>query len=265
MREHPFSAWSVFSVWNRNFQVYRKTWLVNCVPPLTEPLILLLSFGLGLSPLIRELFYKGQPTNYLHFLAPGMVAMGLASQSYFEAAYGVFIRIRFQKTWHALLAGPISYNDIFAAEVLWASTRGLIAAVVTAAVAAAFGLIPVSQVITHIPLLFLGSLVFSGLGVFSAGCVRSIDQLNIPVFLFIIPMFTLCGAYFPRETLPSELQWVVAYLPFSALVDLLRTHLGPQTGSALSPEFWPALAKLLPWAGFFLWASHRSLKRKVLA
>ena len=49
----PFLLWSgVYSVWYRLFQGYLKTWLVNCLPSLSEPLIYLGAFGLGLSTLV---------------------------------------------------------------------------------------------------------------------------------------------------------------------------------------------------------------------
>ncbi|MEQ8975484.1 MAG: ABC transporter permease [Coleofasciculus sp. C1-SOL-03] len=61
--------------------------------------------------------------------------------------------------------------------------------------------------------------------------VATIDQINIPLFLFIVPMFTFCGTYFPRETLPPILGTIANLLPLAALVDLLRWSLG-------LPKFW---------------------------
>jgi lipooligosaccharide transport system permease protein len=74
--------------------------------------------------------------------------------------------------------------------------------------------------------MLLGSLLFSGIGLLTAGWVRQIDQVNVPVFLFIVPMFTFCGTYFPRETLPSFLRAIARILPLSSLIDLLRWNLG---------------------------------------
>jgi lipooligosaccharide transport system permease protein len=57
------------------------------------------------------------------------------------------------------------------------------------------------------------------------------DQVNIPVFLLIIPMFTFCGTYFPRNTLPPLLKTITGFFPLSAFTDLLRWSLG-------LPSFW---------------------------
>ena len=80
------SPWGVYSVWWRHFQVYRSTWLVNCLPPISEPIVYLLAFGYGLTPLIGEVQHLGQPVPYPQFLAPGMIAIGVLFQSFFEGA-----------------------------------------------------------------------------------------------------------------------------------------------------------------------------------
>jgi ABC-type lipopolysaccharide export system ATPase subunit len=77
-----------------------------------------------------------------------------------------------------------------------------------------------------------------------AGVVRKVDQVNMPIFLAIIPMFTLCGTYFPRSTLPPLLGAFAGILPLASLVDLLRWPLG-------LPEWWPLLLVwLLAWTVF---------------
>jgi lipooligosaccharide transport system permease protein len=225
------TAWGVYSVWHRHANVYRKTWLFNSLPPLSEPLVYLVAFGYGLTPLIGEVNYAGQTVSYLKFIAPGMIAIGVLSQAFFEGAYGSFIRLSFQKTWQALLTAPLSFTEIFLGDWLWASTKGIIAGVLTGIVAVLWGLYSGWYLLLSLPLIFLGSLLFGAMGLLTAGTVRTIDQLNAPIFLLILPMFTICGTYFPRETLPPLLGKVASVLPVSSLVDLLRWHLG-------LPSFW---------------------------
>jgi lipooligosaccharide transport system permease protein len=60
-----------------------------------------------------------------------------------------------------------------------------------------------------------------------------------------VPMFTLCGTYFPRTTLPSGLGYVASVLPLASVVDLLRWPLG-------LPSFWfLELLWLLLWISVF--------------
>jgi lipooligosaccharide transport system permease protein len=225
------TAWGLYSVWQRHARVYQKTWLVNFLPPITEPIVYLVTFGFGLTPIIKEISYAGQPIGYLQFLAPGMIAIGIMAQSFFEGAYGGFVRLNFQKTWQALLTAPLSFTEVFLGDWLWAATRGVIAGVITGIVSVVWGLYSSWNLFLSLPLIFLGSLLFAAMGLLTAGLIRTIDQINVPVFLLVVPMYTLCGTYFPRETLPDWLRYVANVLPLSALTDLLRWNLG-------LPDFW---------------------------
>lgn len=232
MKSISISPWGVYSVWWRHFQVYRRTWLVNCLPPISEPIIYLLAFGYGLTPLIGELTYLSQPVSYAQFIAPGMIAIGILFQSFFEGAYSSFIRLNFQKTWQALLTAPFGFIDVFLGDWLWAATKGTIAGLLTGLVAVVAGLYALPHLVLSLPLIVLGSLLFGAFGLLVAGLVNKIDQVNVPIFLIIIPMFTLCGTYFPRDNLPTILRGIAEVLPLAALADLLRWPMG-------LPTHWP--------------------------
>ncbi|HEY9692722.1 MAG TPA: ABC transporter permease [Oculatellaceae cyanobacterium] len=216
------TPWGVYSVWRRHFKVYQNTWLVNFLPPMLEPLIYLTAFGLGLTPLVGAAIYADKNVSYIQFIAPGMIAIAVLSQSYFEGAYGSFIRLKFQKIWQALLTAPLTFTEVFLGDLLWCATRGLISGVITGVVAVSFGLYSVSNLLLCLPLLILGSILFASLGVLTAGLVRSVDEMNVPFFVFVVPMYNICGTFFPREVLPPILRNIARVLPLSPLVDLLR-------------------------------------------
>ncbi len=232
MKSPAITPWGVYSVWRRHAKVYQRTWLVNCLPPLSEPIVYLVAFGFGLSPLVGEITYLGQEVSYLQFIAPAMIGIGLLFQSFFEGAYASFIRLNFQRTWQALLTAPLSFAEVFLGDWLWAMTKGMIAGVLTGIVAVIWGIYPLSALILGLPVMILTSLLFGAMGLLTAGWVRSVDQVNVPIFLLIIPMFTLCGTYFPRDTLPPFLQGIATILPLASVVDLLRFPMG-------LPPFWP--------------------------
>ena len=253
MKGISVTAWGVYSVWHRHAMVYRKTWLVNSLPPLSEPLVYLVAFGYGLTPLIGEVQYGGQAISYLQFIAPGMIAVGMLFQSFFEGSFGSFLRLSYQKTWQALLTTPLSFTEVFLGDWLWATTKGTIAGLLTGIVAAIWGLYSGWHLLVSVPLIFLGSMLFAILGMFTAGTVRTIDQINVPIFLFAVPMFTLCGTYFPRDTLPPVLGYIASVLPLSAIVDLLRWPLG------LSQLWLLELLWLLLWVSVFAVLAWRQI------
>ncbi|MBD2093760.1 ABC transporter permease [Trichocoleus sp. FACHB-591] len=225
------TLWGVYSVWRRHLKVFQNTWIVNFLPPILEPIVYLVSFGVGLTPLIGKVNYEGQTISYLTFLAPGMIAAGALYPSFFEGSYGTFIRLRFEKIWQAMLTAPLTFTEVFLGDWLWAATRGTVVGFMTGMVAVVWGLYSFWHLVLSLPLIFLGSLLFAAIGLFTAGCVKTMDQVNIPVFLLIIPMFTFCGTYFPRNTLPPFLKTITGFFPLSAFTDLLRWSLG-------LPNFW---------------------------
>lgn len=225
-------GWGIYSVWRRHFRVYQRTWLVNFLPPITEPLVYLLAFGYGISPMVNDLRYLGEPLSYPIFIGPGMIAVAILFQAFFEGAYGSFIRLHYQRTWHALLTAPLTYTQVYAGDLLWATTRGLISGVVTGIVTVLLGLYSWSGLLGSLPIMLLGSVLFGGMGLLTAGMVSTVDQINVPIFTLVVPMFVLCGTYFPRENLPELMSRLAMILPLSSVVDLLRWPLG-------LPGYWP--------------------------
>lgn len=252
MKGKPVTFWGVYSVWHRHARVYQKNWLFSCLPPLSEPIIYLVAFGYGLTPLVGNVQYNGETVSYLSFIAPGMIAIGVLFQSFFEAAFGSFIRLNYQKTWQGLLTAPLSFTEVFLGDWFWAATKGIIAGTLTGIVAVIWGLYSVGNLLGSFPLIILGSLLFSAAGLLTAGMAQKIDHINIPMFLIVVPMFTFCGTYFPRTTLPPVLGKIADVLPLASLVDLLRWNLG------LPPGWFLALAGLILWTvGFTVLAWRR--------
>lgn len=246
--------WGTYSVWLRHAVLYRKTILVNCLPPVSEPVVYLLAFGYGLGPFIGSLDVGGEKVPYLEFIAPGMMAVGALFQGFIEGAYGTFVRVRFRRSWHTMLTAPLTYDEIFLGDCLWGATKGMIGGLLTGIVAALWGIYPWTGILFVVPALFVGGFVFTALGMASAGCAQTIDHLNIPLFLGVVPMFAVCGTYFPRTVLPDWIEPWVSALPLSALVDLVRSGGAGGHGIPL------AAATLTTWAavlGVIAWWSNR--------
>ena len=52
-----------------------------------------------------------------------------------------FVRMYFQKTFDAIIATPVSVEEVIAGELVWGATRATINSTIVLAVVAAFGLI----------------------------------------------------------------------------------------------------------------------------
>jgi lipooligosaccharide transport system permease protein len=216
----PHLTYRVWKVWRRNFEVFLKTWHVNFLPSLFEPILYLGAFGFGLGALITGGVEGG---SYLQFIGPGLIAISVMYGSFFECTYASFVRMYFQKTFDAIIATPVSVDEVIAGELLWGATRATINATIVLVVVAAFGLVS-SPLFLLVPVLaFFGGLLFSSLAMCFTAIAPDIDFFNFPTFLFITPMFLLSGTFFPLSLVPDALQAVAfGVLPLTHVVNLTR-------------------------------------------
>ncbi len=190
----PFGfSWLLWRVWQRNLTVYRENWKFNFIPPLLEPFFYLLAFGVGLSALIGNIRYQGRDVSYLQYIAPALIAINIMNNAFFENTYASFVRMYYQKTFDAMMATPLSLEEIITGEIIWGATKSVIATAIMLTVVSLFGLIAYPSGLLLIPMAFLGGLAFGAVGMFFTGIVKNIELFNLPVFLFITPMFLFSG------------------------------------------------------------------------
>jgi lipooligosaccharide transport system permease protein len=239
-------SWRFILVWNRNLVVYKKIWFVNFLVPLLEPFLYIAAFGIGLSALVAHITYQGAPISYVEFIAPALVAITIMYNAFFENTYASFVRMYYQKTFDAMMATPLSLEDIIAGEILWGATKSVIAAILVLAVISCFGLVKFPPALMIIPISFLGGLLFGTVGMVFTGLTPSIDMYNLPIFLFITPMFLFGGTFFPISALPGWAQKLAVVLPLTHLVNLCRAFsLGKPTPELLWSTLYIAVLFIL--------------------
>ena len=212
-----------FRVWQRNFTVYQKIWKISFLPPLFEPLFYLLAFGIGFGALVGKIKYQGTEVSYLVFIAPALLAINIMNNAFFENTYASFVRMYHQKTFDAMLTTPLSIDEIITGEIIWGATKSVIATGIMLAVISIFGLIDYPSGLLILPLAFLGGIAFGAIGMFFTAITPTIDMFNLPVFLFITPMFLFSGTFFPAENLPAWAQTLAVIFPLTHLVNLVRS------------------------------------------
>lgn len=210
---------NVWKVWRRDLEVFTKTIGVNFLPSLIEPILYLVALGVGLGGFVQPI--GGVP--YVNFIAPALVAISIMYGAFFECTYASFVRMYFQKTFDAIIATPVSVEEVIAGELLWGATHAVINSTTVLAVIAVFGLVS-SPLFLLVPLLaFLGGLMFSSIAMCFTAVAPNIDFFNYPAFLLVTPMFLLSGTFFPLSALPLPVQTVAqAALPLTHVVNLTR-------------------------------------------
>jgi lipooligosaccharide transport system permease protein len=224
----PLITWRAWKVWHRNLTVFLRTWKVNFFPPLVEAFLYLFAIGMGIGSYIQEI--EGVP--YVTFIAPAILAIAVMNSAFFECTYGSYVRMYYQKSFDAMIATPLSIEDVIAGELLWGATRSVIYVVIMLPVLAVFGVISLPLALLAIPLAFIGGLMFAGIAMCFTSITPGIDTLNYPAFLFITPMTLFSGTFFPLTLLPVALQYfALALLPLTHLVAIMRMF----TQAAVSP------------------------------
>jgi len=211
-----------FRILQRNFQVLRRTWKVNFLPPVLEPILYLLAFGAGLGLLVGEISYRGVPVTYVAYIAPALIAVNIMYNAFFENTYASFVRMYYQKTYDAIMATPLNLDEIITGEIFWGAVKSIIATTLMVTAISFFRLLVYPQALLIVPLAFLGGLAFGSVAMCFTALVPQIEVFNFPIFLFITPMFLFSGTFFPLETLPGWAQVLAQFLPLTHLVAIVR-------------------------------------------
>lgn len=216
-------SWRATRVWRRNVDVFLVTLPIEGLPAIVEPILYLLAFGVGLGALVGTIVYQGQTVEYLRFLAPGTVAVAILFWSYFEMTYASYIRMYYQKTFDAILATPLLVEDVILGEMLFAATKSVLASAVMLIVISFFGVVAWPSGLLVLLVAALGGFFFAGVGLVITSFVRNISHFNVPMSLFVLPMFTFGGTFFPLDVLPSWAHPLAWCLPLTHVSLLVRS------------------------------------------
>jgi lipooligosaccharide transport system permease protein len=238
----PDSLWGVRCVWLRYFDVFRKSIRFYLVTTFCEPILYLLSFGLGVGALVGALKVHDTELSYRSFVFAGIVGQTMLFQGFFEASYGGFVRMYYQKIFSSMAVTPITLSEVLWGELLWDATKATAAAEVVTLIGVALGDFPAVALLTMLPLALLSSLLFAGLGLTVSAHAKSIDDISYPQYLIVFPMYLFCGVFYPIESLPTVLQWLTWALPLTSVLSLVRTLM---LGFPFQPWAVPILAAWL--------------------
>jgi lipooligosaccharide transport system permease protein len=194
--------WQSRAVVVRHLRVHLHNWHTALLPPVGEPVAMLLAFGLGLGGYVANLDWRGQPVDYPTYVAPGLLAYSAFMTAVFQALFSAFIRMRYQRTWEGQLTTQVELRHVVWGEVLWAALLATMYVLVVALVLtgfAAVGLVDIhlASLPLALPIAFLAACGFAAFGLCFTAIMPTIDHMNLPVFLVVIPMGLLSGTYFP--------------------------------------------------------------------
>ena len=206
-------------LWLRQLKRYARS-PARIIGSIGQPVLFLVALGFGFGPI----FQKAGAGNYIEFLAPGVVAMGILFTALFSGIEIIWDRqFGFLKE---TLVAPVSRLSIMAGRTLGGATVAMGQGVIVLVISffAGFRFSP-----AHLPLtllfMFLIAVLFTALGTAIASPLSDMQGFQLIMNFVVMPTFFLSGALFPLNGLPRPIALIASADPLSYGVDGLRAAL----------------------------------------
>ena len=165
-------------VWQRNRDAMLRNWRTEFLGMAIEPFVVILALGLALGRFVE--LDSGQ--RYVEFLAPGLIALSPMFAAVFECAWGSYVRLEMQGTYEAIIATPVSVDDVITGEILWGTTRALVNGTYILLVALLLNpwlnMVDSAWAFAVIPVSVLPGLLFSAISISFAAIARAMSQFS---------------------------------------------------------------------------------------
>jgi len=241
----------------RTMMVYSKTWPI-LLSGFFEPLFYLLSIRVGIGKLVGDVNVGGKTLSYAEFVAPAMMAASAMNGAVYDSTMNVFHKLKYQRTYDAVLATPMTIGDVALGEIAWAQIRGVLYSIAFLITMALLGLTSSWWVLLSIPACFLIGFAFASVGMASTTFMRGWTDFEwVPTAT--MPLFLFSATFYPVSAYGSW-AWIVQLSPLYHGVALVRAaNAGVFTWGILGH-----IAFLLTMAVAGLWVVSRRLQLLLL-
>jgi len=208
-----------------------RSWRLAVVSNIANPVLYLAAMGLGLGHLVDR---SGRShaglggLSYVDFLAPALLATAALQSSAGEASYPVMGAIRWNRTYEAMLATPLSVLDVWRGHLLFIIGRTTVVCAAFLAVAAAFGALHSPLAVLMVPVAALLATGCAGLVAAMAATVEGDVAFAVLFRLIVVPLVLFSGTFAPLAQLPGWITPIAYATPLYHAVQLCR---GASAGS----------------------------------
>lgn len=208
---------AIYILWLRQLKRYMRS-RARLIGSLGQPLLFLIALGFGFGPI----YQKAGGGNYIEFLAPGIIAMGILFTAVFTGIEIIWDRqFGFLKE---TLVAPVSRFYVMIGRTLGGATIATLQGIAVLVIATIIGFRPESLILLPLAFvfMFLTALLFTALGTAIASVLEDMQGFQLIMNFVVMPTFFLSGALFPLSGLPEAVGIVANIDPLSYGVDGLR-------------------------------------------
>jgi ABC-2 type transport system permease protein len=210
----------IYTIWLREVKVFLRE-PSRMVGMIGQPLLYLLIVGQGIASGL-SLNRAGGAVGYLQFMYPGILGMSVLFTCIFSAISIIWDReFGFLKE---VLVAPVPRWAVALGKILGGATVAMVQVVILLALAPLAGItLTVVVALEVLWISFLMSVAVTGLGVFIAARMRSMQGFQVLMNFLVMPLYFLSGAMFPIASAPGWMKVLMTVDPLSYGVDALRT------------------------------------------
>lgn len=223
---------TIYILWLRQIKRYFRS-KARIIGSLGQPLLFLVALGFGLGPI----YQKAGGGNYIQFLTPGVISMGILFTALFSGIEIIWDRqFGFLKE---TLVAPTSRLQIMVGRTLGGATVASLQGLIILFLSFLVGFRPQSIIVLPLALLFifLIALLFTAAGTAIASILEDMQGFQLIMNFLVMPLFFLSGALFPLNGLPKALSVIATIDPLTYGVDGLRGTLVNSAHFGLLPDF----------------------------
>lgn len=238
----------------------RRNWRGTLITGTIVPICTLAALGVGLGSLVPEGAFAD--TSYLRYLAPALLASTCVQYAISEAAEPVMAGFKWQRTYEAAVATPVTAGQLMTGQLCWIGIRTSLIAVLFLLAMLLFGVVADPSALLAVAAAIFGAVSTAAPVMAFAAVARDGSAFSLLNRLVVIPMVMLSGVFFPIELLPGLLAEIAWISPLAHTVALCRgTVIGELSLGAVAVH----VLALTCWLGLGSALAVRQFRRRLIS
>jgi ABC-2 type transport system permease protein len=244
VRRFGYVNWIGFkTLWEKECKRFLVVWMQTLLSPLISSLLFLSVLTLALGNDRSDVLGY----SFINFLAPGLIAMSLITQSFSHSVSSLMIA-KIQLNIVDILYAPLSALEVSFAIILAAVTRSLIIAIISVAVFSLIVEIHIFNIFYIFIFGFLSSFILGSFGFIAGLWAEKFDHTATVTNFIVAPLSFLSGSFFLVDKLPIFFQTLSTFNPFFYMIDGFRYgFLGVSDGSINVGLLYLSVLSLVSW------------------
>ena len=196
---------------------FARIWVQTLVPPAITVVLYFIIFG----NLIGSRIGPMAGFDYIEFVVPGLIMMGVITNSYSNVVSS-FFAARFQRHVEELLVSPVPNFVILWGYIAGGVARGLAVGFIVTLLSLFFTALQVHSVSITIAIVVLTALLFSLCGFINAVYADNFDDISIIPTFVLTPLIYLGGVFYSVSLLSDFWEGVSRLNPVLYMVNAFR-------------------------------------------